>query len=308
MADGSRTARRKRPRSDDDTQVLELPPEVKLRMAPAAPRASIRLSSGVVSSSGILRRSEPDEDSVLCIELCRILEGEPNWLGFYAVADGMGGQEAGEVASRVALEALSQKVLECLGTPWLAHAPLTQEDILKRLSDCVEAAHQRVRQENTDSGGRDMGTTLTAALVIESTFFVLNVGDSRVYLFTAADNELRRISRDQSLVQQLVEAGEITEDEVYTDPRRNIILSSLGGDTLESGAEFFSESFEPGDKLLLCSDGLWEMIRDHDLLRVIDLKVDPQQCAEDLATLACINGGVDNVSAIVVERQARKRI
>ncbi len=297
---------RSRTRPDDDTQVLELPPDVKL--PPSSKATALRLSSGVVSSAGILRGGEPDEDSVLVIELGRVLEGQSQWFGFYAVADGMGGQEAGEVASRLALEELSLSVLVLLASPWLRQETLAPDDIQQRLSQCVEAAHHRVQQVNRDGAGRDMGTTLTAALVLDPQIYVINVGDSRVYLYRQREDRFYRISRDQSLVQQLVDAGEITDDEVYSDPRRNIILSSLGGEGLDSGAEVFTDHLEAGDKILLCSDGLWEMIRDNDLQKVVDLKVDPQQCAEDLVTLACINGGADNVSAIVVEKQSRKRL
>jgi serine/threonine protein phosphatase PrpC len=278
---------------DDDTQRLDPPPEVLEQSRRQSSAHVLKLTSGVVSSTGITRARDPDEDSVLVIEIGRVLEGVPQWFGFYAVADGMGGQEAGEVASRLALEAMSVAVLERLGKPWL-------------LGDRLDA-HLRVLQHNNE-GGRDMGTTLTACLILDRTLVGINVGDSRIYLFRYDQEELFRISRDQSLVQQLVEAGEISEEDVYTDPRRNIILSSLGGEAFETGSETFVAGLSEGDKVLVCSDGLWEMVRDADLQQVLNLHVDPQQCAEDLITLACMNGGNDNVSAIVVELQSRRKL
>ncbi|HEY4001382.1 MAG TPA: protein phosphatase 2C domain-containing protein [Candidatus Xenobia bacterium] len=292
---------------DDDTQRLDPPPEVLEQSRRQSSAHVLKLTSGVVSSTGITRARDPDEDSVLVIEIGRVLEGVPQWFGFYAVADGMGGQEAGEVASRLALEAMSVAVLERLGKPWLLGDRLDVPEIRDRLRACVDDAHLRVLQHNHE-GGRDMGTTLTACLILDRTLVGINVGDSRIYLFRYDQEELFRISRDQSLVQQLVEAGEISEEDVYTDPRRNIILSSLGGEAFETGSETFVAGLSEGDKVLVCSDGLWEMVRDADLQQVLNLHVDPQQCAEDLITLACMNGGNDNVSAIVVELQSRRKL
>lgn len=288
-----------RKRAKTDTQPLELPA--------ALARPSVRLLSGLVSSEGVIRRGQPDEDSALSFEFCKILTGQPHWLGFYAVADGMGGHDAGEVASRLALEALAGSALASVAQPWLNGDSMIPEKLYECVHKAVEDAHHRVKAGN-QAGGRDMGTTLTAALVIDTTLYVANVGDSRAYLFSPVDGQIRRVSHDQSLVQELVDAGELREDDVYTDPRRNIILASLGAESHDSGVEIFIEDLKLGDRILLCSDGLWEMIRDPHISDVVRTATDPQQCAEELIRLACKNGGVDNVTAVVVDVQARRAL
>jgi protein phosphatase len=239
------------------------------------------------------------------MELSRVWVSEPQTFGFYAVADGMGGHDAGEVASRLALETLSSWVLQQVAEPWMLSAPLPSEEVGRRLLQGVERAHQRVRDGTGEEGERDMGTTLTAAIIVDGLAYVVNVGDSRTYLFRGEPKTLRQVSHDHSVVQELVDRGELAPEDVYTDPRRNVILASLGAPSEVSGVDLFVEAIGPSDKLLLCSDGLWEMVYDDDLATIMERTNDPQQCAEDLVLLACQHGGVDNVTAVVVQVQDR---
>ncbi|MHB2017234.1 MAG: PP2C family protein-serine/threonine phosphatase [Candidatus Xenobia bacterium] len=270
--------------------------------------SSIRLLSGHVSSEGVVRKGKPDEDSALVVELTQVFVAQATPLGFYAVADGMGGHDAGEVASRLALEALAAHVLQHIVTPWMNGTVLSRETAGKALKDAVEAAHQRVRQGGGDSDTRDMGTTLTAALVLDGMLYCVNVGDSRTYHYMAAHRLLRRVSRDHSVVQELVDKGELAPEDVYTDPRRNVVLASLGSPQELSGVDLFVEKIGAGDRLLLCSDGLWELVWDRELADHLERATDPQECAEELVQLACARGGVDNTTCIVVHLQERRAL
>jgi protein phosphatase len=142
-----------------------------------------------------------------------------------------------------------------------------------------------------------MGSTLTMALVVGDRAVVANVGDSRTYLFR--DGKLQRISKDHSLVMRLVELGHLREDEIYSHPQRNAVLRSLG-DRAEPEIDLFQVRLRPGDALLLCSDGQWEMTRDPVMERIITEEADPQQACKMLVEAANQAGGEDNIAVILV--------
>ena len=145
--------------------------------------------------------------------------------------------------------------------------------------------------------GNDMGTTLTMAVVIGDRAIVGNVGDSRTYLHRAGT--LTRISKDHSLVQRLVDIGQIGADDVYTHPNRNAILRSLG-DSAEPDVDTFDVRLEDGDTLFLCSDGQWEMVRDPHMAQIISSHASPPDACDDLIKAANAGGGEDNIAAILV--------
>ncbi len=145
---------------------------------------------------------------------------------------------------------------------------------------------------------RGMGATVTAALVMDGQAFIANVGDSRTYLLR--DGKLDRITRDHSLVERLVEAGQIEPEDVYDHPSRNLIYRSLGAGHAEVDVDIFVEKLHAGDALLLCSDGLWEMIRDPQLQKIIAEGDDVKQVCEHLISIANNNGGEDNITAVLV--------
>src|SRR5262249_10953033 len=140
-----------------------------------------------------------------------------------------------------------------------------------------------------------MGTTITAALVVDSTAYVINVGDSRTYLYCVAEG-LEQITRDHSTVARLVEEGEIEPDEIYTHPQRNQIYRCLGEDATIP-MDTFVVPLQPDDILLLCSDGLWEMVRDPIMEKIIDSSSHvPAQISNMLVQAALNQGGADNIS------------
>lgn len=203
----------------------------------------------------------------------------------FAVADGMGGHAAGEVASEVAIQAL------------LAHAPQTADgDELARA--VVEANRAVIRAAREGLGRRGMGTTVTAAVLDGSRLVIAQVGDSRAYLLH--QDRLQAVTRDHSLMADLIESGQITPEQAKTHPQRSVITRALGSDP-NTLPDIYEMTVEEGDRLLLCSDGLSGMV-DDDLLESTLIRVgNPQKCANALVDEALAAGGHDNVTAIVVD-------
>jgi serine/threonine protein phosphatase PrpC len=176
---------------------------------------------------------------------------------------------------------------------------LTSEVIIDTLIDGVHWANQVVYQYAYDHGV-EMGTTITAALVLNSTAYVINVGDSRTYVFRPGAG-LTQITRDHSLVARLVETGAIAPDDIYTHPDRNKVYRGLG-DKNEVTVDWFILPVQPGDLLLLCSDGPWEMVRDPHIAHILSTYSAAPTLASSALTRAALKaGGVDNVSVLVVK-------
>jgi PPM family protein phosphatase len=257
------------------------------------PPGEARPHVGIGWDAGITRRQKPNEDSVLVQHATCTFRGQLAPLALFAVADGMGGHASGQVASHLATHSLMQTVL-----PSIQHGDeLSEEFLIETMVNCAHWANQdivRYREENAV----DLGTTLTAALVVESTATIINVGDSRTYLYHAGDG-LRQITRDHSVVARLVAAGVIAAEEVYTHPDRNKVYRGLG-EKEEVKIDWFTEPVQPGDVLLLCSDGLWELVRDHEIEKILRRCLpDASQAAGALVKAALHRGGTDNISVIV---------
>lgn len=203
-------------------------------------------------------------------------------MGLAAVADGMGGHRAGEVASATALEALRAAVTS--GRP---------------LRESIEDANDAVFTKSlTDASLRGMGTTLTAAtLVAGDTLLVGHVGDSRAYLLH--DGELRQVTDDHSLVEELVREGRLTADEAAVHPQRSIITRALGIDPTVN-VDVYPVELTPGDRLLLCSDGLTGMVQPDDIAATLRRESDPARVASQLVDAANAAGGEDNITVVVV--------
>ncbi len=161
----------------------------------------------------------------------------------------------------------------------------------------AQAANRAVYEARTGRGS-EMSSTLTLALVVGDAAYVANVGDSRTYLWNAQG--LKQVTRDHSLVQRLVDAGQLQAGEIYTHPPRNVIYQCVG-DRPEVTADAFRLTLRPDDRLVLCSDGLWEMVRTEGLEEVLLAEPDPQRAAERLVQNANLAGGEDNISVIIVQ-------
>ncbi len=249
---------------------------------------------GWLSHPGITRRHRPNEDSIFAVQGTRAHQAQPQPFGLFIVADGIGGQKHGQEASRLAIQTLIERVLPqvsgCSG--------LHEADCRQLLIEGVQAANQAIHHRNQEQR-TDMGTTITVVLVVGLTAFVVNVGDSRTYLYRASEG-LRKVTRDHSVVAYLVEAGIIQADDIYTHPQRNRIYRSLGSQPMIQ-VDAFIEPLQPDDTLLLCSDGLWEMVRDPGILQLLRDGVEPSQMSQALLEAALEGGGADNISVIVVQ-------
>lgn len=232
----------------------------------------MRLVAGVASDRGLVRQT--NEDSYLV---------RP---GLYAVCDGMGGARAGEVASQMACEGL-------LG---LDPATADREGLRAAIIAANGAIAARSVSEDRLAG---MGTTLTVALAGEASFLVGHVGDSRAYLLH--EGELTQLTDDHSWVGEMVRRGELTEAEAAIHPHRSIITRALGTDT-EIEPDLDEVRFAPGDRLLLCSDGLSGMITDEDIAGLLRRADDAQAVAGLLVQAALAGGGEDNITVVVVDR------
>jgi len=219
----------------------------------------------------------------------------------YLVADGMGGHAAGEIASRIAVDSISEFILhtkEDDGT-WPHAYDEQYRRSTNRLMTAVRLANTRVLEAmRKDARLRGMGTTVVACLADDNTMSVAHVGDSRAYLIR--DGMLSRLTNDHSWVFEQVQAGMLTEAEAEKHPLRNVITRALGG-ALSVNPDAAKVESKPGDVYLLCSDGLTGMVPEEEILRVVTENSDIEKACQVLIDTANERGGLDNVTAILVK-------
>ena len=207
----------------------------------------------------------------------------------YAVADGMGGHSAGDYASRFCVEEFIRRI-EHDGA----------ETIISGIDYALEKTNQALLQKANETPELEgMGTTFVAACIQDDTMYVVNVGDSRLYLI---DDSIKQITRDHSLVEEMIQNGDLVRSEARFHPKKNVITRAVGtNNRLE--ADFFEVTLQNQDIVLLCSDGLSNMVDDAELYRiVIEGKEDLAQTLQELVKKANENGGKDNISAILVRK------
>jgi serine/threonine protein phosphatase PrpC len=236
-----------------------------------------------------------NEDSLLALTAPPAHRSTDTEVGVFAVADGMGGHAAGDVASRVAVETIQQHTAsEILA---LAAAGETLPSPREWLVATTMAANQRVYEQRR-AAGTDMGTTLVMALVIRSLATIANVGDSRAYLLTP--ETISQITIDHSLVERLVATGQITREEAARHPQRSVIYRVIG-DKPQTEVDLFTQPLRPGEALLLCSDGLSGMVPDEQILHIWQSAASPQETCDRLIEAANKAGGMDNITAVIVQ-------
>ncbi|MGQ0805778.1 MAG: Stp1/IreP family PP2C-type Ser/Thr phosphatase [Actinomycetota bacterium] len=204
-------------------------------------------------------------------------------MDLYAVADGMGGHQAGEVASQTAIEALRAAVAN--GTS---------------IRDAITQANEAVLERSAgDERLRGMGTTMTAAtLAAGGTLLIGHVGDSRAYLIR--DGELQQVTEDHSLVEEMVRGGELTPEQAEVHPQRSVITRALGIDPAVE-VDMYPVELRDGDRILLCSDGLSGMVRTEDIAAILQREPDPQKAANKLVDAANKAGGEDNITVVILD-------
>jgi serine/threonine protein phosphatase PrpC len=280
------------------TYVIELPQALQS----AFPNGVHLLAAGN-SDAGIERRDSPNEDSTLVLLLERVHESISFPAGIFIVCDGLGGHDSGQEASRMATKIIAERIIHDLLLPPLntekAEDPAKlqdEEQILGLLQRAIEEANTTICQRNQREK-TDMGCTLTGSMIVGEHAYIFNVGDSRTYMLR--DGKLYQLTNDHSLVGQLVAGGLIAPEDVYTHPQRSQIYRNIG-DKLNVQIDVFKQQIHPGDILLSCSDGLWEMVRDPQIADILNAAPDPQAACTQLIETANNNGGEDNVSAVVV--------
>jgi serine/threonine protein phosphatase PrpC len=265
-----------------------------------APR-SLRQNAGF--STDIGRRRDHNEDYVGRFSFSLLQAPDTPEVGLYIVADGMGGSQAGELASADVVKAVVQHIQENLNmlqsAPKLKRSTVRLDNVVtpgEVLQQAVQHANQELYKIRKGTGA-DRGTTITAALVVGDTCAIANVGDSRTYLYH--NGEMRQISRDHSLVASLLAAGMIKAEEVRSHPQRNQIFRQLG-DKTTAEIDIFAATLTAGDRLLLCCDGLWEMVLDAEIVQILRQAPSPQAACDRLVEAANRAGGDDNISVIIV--------
>lgn len=217
--------------------------------------------------------------------------------GICIIADGMGGHKNGEIASGVAVRVVAKYLLNRIYIRFLElHREAMDESIQETLQNAVAESQRSVLR--FAPGG---GTTFTCALMLGEQITVAHIGDSRAY-FIYSDGRIQKITKDHSLVQRMVEIGEITEVEALTHPQRNVLLRALGqNDPVKPDVQTFQ--FPKGGYLFLCTDGLWGQVSDDEIYRIVTTNSDVTIACHNLIELANKNGGPDNISVILCTSQ-----
>jgi serine/threonine protein phosphatase PrpC len=252
-----------------------------------------QLIAGCGQSVG--KQRELNEDSLLAVTATMAGNSGNLPFGLYIVADGMGGHQFGEVASNAAIRTVAGYILKKFH-PHLfqVNAEPMEESFQEIMQAAVREAQRSIQKEAPGSG-----TTLTAALVVGQQITVAHVGDSRAY-FIYPDGRVDPITRDHSLVKRLEELGHITPEEAANYPHRNVLYRALGqGEIMDP--DIFTVGFPQPGYLLVCSDGLWGVITEQDLVRSINEATNLQRACQNLVNAANTAGGPDNISVILVQ-------
>ena len=237
------------------------------------------------SMTDIGRKREVNQDYVFATD--ETIGNLPNLL---VVADGMGGHRAGDFASRFTVEVLAEEVQNCKETH--------PETIL---GNSIQAANERLLEEaEKDNRLEGMGTTLVAATILDHVLYFANVGDSRLYLI---NKEIRQLSKDHSMVEEMVRLGGLTEEEAKHHPDKNIITRAIGVKQ-KVEPDFFEYRLKGGDIILMCSDGLTNMVDDDEIFQIVKSARDIVEAVESLIQRANENGGSYNIGVVLAQPYA----
>lgn len=237
-----------------------------------------------ITDTGCVRRENQDAFAAFTLESYTI----------GVVCDGMGGVGGGRIASSIAVDHFERALREAL------RPDMSPQQLREAAGYCISMAHQAVRRRQKESWElENMGTTLVSAIVQPHLAVVSNVGDSRAYLISRRDG-IRQISKDHSLVEDMIERGNLTADEARHHPSRNLITRALGAEeTVE--ADGFAVTWEEGDCLLLCSDGLVNTVTDQEILFEVMHNADRNTCLSQMMDISRRRGAPDNVTAVLIE-------
>ncbi len=304
LATGHQARRSRLPESVDAifSKALTDPPQYNARQLAEAldyarqmlnPPENVTFAIGHCTDVG--RTRSLNEDSLLTMHFAPEAESEGITSGLFAVADGMGGHTAGDVASQLIVQTIKRQANEDLHT--LEKRENALNDPRHWLESAVAAANQSVYEQRRIAD-TDMGSTLVAALLVNNQATIANVGDSRAYLLTETD--IIQITTDHSLVERLVAAGQITSEEAIDHPQKNVIYRVIG-DKPQTQVDLFQQHLANNQALLLCSDGLNGFVPDETIWRTWREAPTPQAACERLVDLANQAGGKDNITVVIVQ-------
>jgi serine/threonine protein phosphatase PrpC len=292
-------------KNDDDTAELPVAPVPSEALWPETGSSRVVVDQAAASDRGLVR--ETNQDHYLVVRFGRFLEtlftnlpadqipARAEEIGYgFVVADGMGGPTGGEVASQMAITTLVSLVLH---TPdWnLGTRPEDMKRRLKRSAERWRLVQEALRARgDREPALRQMGTTMSAAASLGTRLVIGHVGDSRVYIFRGG--QLHQLTRDHTLVQAMVDMGELTPEQAATHPRRHLLMRSLSasGDTYQG--DFQLAALADGDQLLLCTDGLTDMVDNETISSVLSRAASAEEACQALLAAALKNGGKDNVT------------
>ncbi len=210
-----------------------------------------------------------------------------NLPNLFIVADGMGGHRAGDLASRYTVETFIEDVKNS-----------DEINPISIIESAIRTANRALMEKASESEEYEgMGTTLVVATVVDRSIYIANVGDSRLYL---VNNEIQQITRDHSLVEEMISLGELDKESARLHEKKNIITRAVGADA-DLIADFFEVEYSAGDIILMCSDGLSNMIEDNNIKNIINEGTDLSDIAHKLIEVANNNGGKDNIAVVLVE-------
>ena len=299
--------------SDADTLIFELPFSVDPVQPPRPFSSLVSIDFGAMTHGGHVRPNNQDayiiyKSGRYWEEMQTSLEAGTLPVRFdevaygMAVADGMGGAAAGEVASSMAIRVLVSLILHAAKWALKLDNPETREAELQDVKQRAEEYFQKIDATLLDyteayPGLKGMGTTLTGAYSFGDDLFILHIGDTRAYLYR--QNNLRRLTRDQTMAQALADAGAISAEEVSTHRLRHSLTSCLGGDSRKIQMEIRHLRLMDGDRLLLCSDGLTDMATEQEIAEVLQAAEASDEACSRLVNLALQKGGNDNVTVVL---------
>jgi serine/threonine protein phosphatase PrpC len=278
-------------------QITQPLPETKARARETvASHAAILSPPQLIVGCGqsVGRQRNHNEDALFTLTSSLISNATQVPFGFYIVADGMGGHKHGEVASEIAVRAMANTVIQRLYALLFSLPPQIPEQSLQEImQEGVKAAHQAIRRQAP--GG---GTTLTACLVLGEQILITHVGDSRAYLIEST-GQFQVLTRDHSLVKRLEELGQITPEQAAMHPQRNVLYRAVGqGEPFD--AEISVHPLPRSAYLMLCSDGLWGVIPESEMVHLVTTASSPAQACQDLVAAANAAGGPDNITVVLV--------
>lgn len=269
---------------------------------PTAPNPTGHIMFGQASDVGMMR--ENNQDAVLSFfATSKTVDEQPDF-GVFVVADGMGGHIHGERASAIATRVVAQQMMDNIYSPLLRGENLNdagRPTIAEALISAVKNANEEILASMRGSD-EQTGTTVTALVILDSWAHLAHVGDSRAYLVSHDEKggTIEQITRDHSLVQRLIELGQLQPEEADEHPKRNVLYRAVGQqEDLE--VDTLSRRLRPGNSILICSDGLWGLVGEGDIQKTILNTPDPQEACEKLIALANSHGGNDNITAVVLK-------